>query len=72
MAEALVFACPLYSPDAVRAAAEAFSDLAKLDVTVGDDDIRVAISEVDPDVTDVLGDELSNFALAETVVRSRR
>ncbi len=72
MVEEITFARSLYSPEAVRAAAEAFSQLAKLEVTVSDDEIRLAVSEPDPDVADVLEDELANFALAETVVRSRR
>jgi hypothetical protein len=72
MAEAMTFARSLYSPEAVRAAAEAFAELAKIEVTVAEDEIQLAVSEPDPDVADVLEDELANFALAETVVRARR
>lgn len=71
MASTLEFSRSLYSPEAIQAAADAFADLAKLDVSAGDNEIRVSVSDVDPDVRDVLEDELCNYALHETIVRAR-
>lgn len=71
MFERVLFARSLYVPEAVEAAARAFADLAKLEVIARDDSIELTVSDADPDVADVLLDELSNYVLAETIARSR-
>ena len=71
MLERVSFARSLYAPEAVEAAARAFGDLAKFEVVAHDDSIELAVSDADPDVADVLIDELSNWVLAETIARSR-
>ncbi len=71
MADAVRLSRSLYLPEAVQAAAEAYSELARIEVRVLDSDIELSIDEIDPDVQDVLVDELCNHALHETVVRRR-
>jgi hypothetical protein len=70
MAERIVFSRSLYAPEAVEAAAKAFGELAKIDVSIGED-IEVSLSDPDPDLADVLADELANHALALTVRQAR-
>ncbi len=67
MAETLVFARSLYAPEAVNEAAKAFEHLARLEVNAREDDIELSISDPDPDVADVLLDEIANHVLALTV-----
>jgi len=71
MSERLSFARSLYLPEAVEAAAEAHRDLAKFQLKVENDEIELTIDEPDPDVADVLADEVANYVLAETVRRLR-
>ncbi len=71
MAETLVLSRSLYLPEAVQAAADAFAELAEVEVRVLDAAIEVSMSGVDPDVADVIADELGNHALHETIVRRR-
>lgn len=71
MIEPIRFARSLYDRRAVERAVEAFAALGTFTVTVEDDAIVVAVSDPDPDVEDVLADELSNHALANTVTLSR-
>ena len=71
MAERVLFSRSLYEPEAVRAAAEAYAELATIDVQLLGDDVQVDISKPDPDVQDVLIDEFCNHVLHETIVRSR-
>ena len=66
------FVRSIYRPDAVLAAAEAFADLARIAVDVGDEVVQVELADPDPDHADVLLDEFCNHALWETVQRSRR
>jgi len=61
----------LYAPEAVEEAVRAFGDLAKLSVLTNPEDVLVVIEHVHPSVQDVIADELANFALSETVARSR-
>ena len=72
MSDRLLFARSLYLPAAVSAAAEAFVELATIAVQVLDSDIEVTITDPDPDVADVIADELANYALSETIVLARR
>jgi hypothetical protein len=60
----------LYDPEAVKSAAEAYGELAKIVVTVEEDRIEVAFDECDPEVPDLV-DEFCNHALHETVIRAR-
>lgn len=67
MPDTLLFARSLYSDAAVADAAKAFEHLAKIEVTDQGEHIELVVSEPDPDVADVIMDELGNFALALTV-----
>jgi hypothetical protein len=67
MADTITLSRSLYSPEAVTRAVAAYAALAKLEVSVGDDAIEVRISEPDPDVEEVLADELCNHILFETI-----
>lgn len=71
MAEVVHFARDLYSPAGVRAAVDAFGELARFEVAVEDKEIVVSIDEPDPDVADLLVDEFLNHALHETIARHR-
>ena len=65
------FSSDLYSPVAVERAVATFGELAKFEVTHGESAIAVSYDEVDPDVADVLEDELANFVLNETILLNR-
>jgi hypothetical protein len=71
MPESIEFTRSIYLPEAVQAAADAFSDLARIEVSVSDDVVNVELSELDPDFEDSLADEFANHALHETIVRTR-
>lgn len=72
MAERLVFSRSLYSPEAVDESARAFAHLAKLEVKVHDDAVELSMSEPDPELSDVLLDEIANHVLAGTIARGRK
>ncbi len=61
----------LYRPDAVRTAATAFGELARIDVRDRDHEVVITFADVDADVEEVLLDAFANHALFETV-RARR
>lgn len=67
MAERLVFSASLYAPEAVKLAAAAFEHLGKITLEQQDDALVLEMTEADPEVADVLLDELANHALALTV-----
>lgn len=71
MAEKLAFSRTLYAVEALEAAVKSFEHLAKLELSVEGDAIHLSMSEADPDVADVLLDELANHALVGTVIRTR-
>ena len=71
MAETLDFSRSLYLPEAVQAAADAFAELASLTVSPHEGGVLVSISDPDPELADVLADELANHALHETIIRPR-
>jgi phosphoribosylformylglycinamidine (FGAM) synthase PurS component len=71
MAERVLYSRSLYSPEAVEAAVQAFSHLAKLEVRMHEDAIELTMADPDPEVADELLDELCNHVLAETIARSR-
>lgn len=61
----------LYAAEAVDDAVRAFADLAKLSVRANAEDILVTIESPNASIAHVIADELANFALSETVARSR-
>lgn len=69
--EQIRFHRSFYAPEAVDEAVRAFADLAKLTVTHGPSDTLVVIEHAHPSVANVIADEIGNFALAESVARSR-
>ena len=68
----------LYRPEAVDEAVRAFADLAKVTVLHNPDDTLVVIealpgqSEAERGEIPMIANELANFALSETVARSRQ
>jgi hypothetical protein len=70
MAERIAFSRSLYSVEAVEAAVKTFEHLAKLELRIDGDAIALTMTDPDPDVADVLLDELANHALAGTVIRT--
>lgn len=71
MAESLKFARSLYAPEAVDEAVAAFSELAKLTVQRHDSETEIVVSDPDPEVADVLLDEIANHVLYQTIARHR-
>ncbi len=67
MAERIEFSGSLYSADAVKQAVEAFAHLGKFELESADDRVAVVLSDPDPEVADVLLDELAKHVLALTV-----
>lgn len=61
----------LYPKAALKATVSAFSDLATIEVTADDRYHVITMTEIDPEVADVIDREFANFALAEAV-ESRR
>ena len=57
----------LYRVTAVREATADFAGLAKFMVKSSKGRIEVDVSDIDPEVSDVLVDEFLNFALAATI-----
>jgi hypothetical protein len=72
MAERLLFSRSLYSPEAVDESVRAFSHLAKLAVVVHDDAVELTMDEPDPELSDVLLDEIANHVLAGSIARGRK
>jgi hypothetical protein len=66
----LCFSRSLYTPEAVQGAVVAYHELAKFEVIDGGDEVRVKVSEPDPEVDDLL-DEFCNHVLFETVKQFR-
>jgi hypothetical protein len=62
----------LYLPDAVRAAVDAFSEHASLDVAQREGAIVVTLRDAGEHDPRMLLDELSNHVLFETIVRRRQ
>ena len=71
MALELRFGRSLYAPDAVRAAAEAFRHLGKIEVTCRESETELVLTDPDPELADVLLDEIANYALARTIAGRR-
>lgn len=70
MTERIAFSRTLYAVEAVQAAVKTFEHLAKLELSVGSDELSLTMTDADPDVADVLLDELANHALVGTVIRA--
>jgi hypothetical protein len=66
----LSFSRSLYTPEAVRDAVAAYQELARFELLEGGDEMRVMVSEPDPEVSDLL-DEFCNHVLFETVKHFR-
>jgi len=71
MTETLDFSRSLYLPAAVQAAVDAYHELATLTLSSHDGGTLVTIDDPDPELADILADELANHALHETIVRTR-
>jgi hypothetical protein len=69
VAESISFARSLYLPEAVQAAAAAYADLARIDVSDTGNDLIVTISDPDPSVAPEIGGAFANHALHETILR---
>jgi len=69
--ERLDFSADIYSPVAIERAVAVYGELAKFTVTHGESVISVTYTDPDPDVADVLADELANYALNETILLHR-
>lgn len=61
----------IYEPEAIAEAVRAFGDLATITVQENDADTLVVIERPDPEVADMICDELANYALVEAITRSR-
>lgn|GEM_PF-5904986 len=61
----------LYSEAGVLAAVAVFDGFATVTVTEAESGWTVRLEEPDPRYADVLGDELANYALAESVSQQR-
>ena len=67
MSESIRFSRSLYERAAIDTALAAFEALATFSVSEEDDHFVVTIDDPDPDVADVLADELGNHVLGHTV-----
>jgi hypothetical protein len=67
----ITFARSLYEPEAVDAAVAAFGELATFEIKLEDHAVIVEIRDPDPDVADVLADELCNHVLSHTITARR-
>jgi hypothetical protein len=72
MAERIVFDRSLYLPEAVAAAADAYGELARIEVSSADDAVAVVISEVVDHEESVLARAFANHVLHETISRLRQ
>lgn len=71
MTDSLIFSRSLYAEDAVRAAADAYANLARLEVVGHASDIELRVSDIDAEFGPSLLDEIANHALYETVQQVR-
>ena len=71
MAERLLFSRSLYAVEAVEASAAAFGHLAKLEVRRHENETELVVSEPDPEVAEVILDEIANYALHATITQRR-
>lgn len=71
MAERISFDRTLYLPEAVEAAAVAYAEHAKIELTQSDDAVEAAVSADDADLQDVIH-AFCNHVLHETISRKRQ
>lgn len=69
--EEIRFHRSIYAREAVQEAVKAFADLATIRLVENPEDFLVHIEQPRPNVAAILADELANYALAETVARTR-
>lgn len=65
----ITFDKKFYKADAVRKTVEEYrgSEAAEFEMEEAPDFIRVAISDIDPEVQDVIREEFCNYALSQTI-----
>lgn len=72
MAKQVTFDRTLYLPDAVEAAALAYAQHAKIELTPTDDGVSAVISGVGEQDPELVANAFCNHALHETIVRLRQ
>ena len=72
MVKRIVFDRSLYLPEAVEAAAAAFAEHAKIEVTPSANATEAAISEVLEHDPETVANAFCNYALHETIARIRQ
>jgi phosphoribosylformylglycinamidine (FGAM) synthase PurS component len=72
MAERVAFDRSLYLPEAVEAAAEAYRELAKIEVTASADVVEAVIDQVDEEDARTVVNAFCNHVLHETIARRRQ
>jgi hypothetical protein len=72
MAERVIFDRSLYLPEAVEAAALAYVEHARIEVTLAGDTVVAVISDAGEHDPPTLARSFSNHALYETIVRRRQ
>jgi hypothetical protein len=72
MAERVAFDRSLYSPEAVEAAAQAYGELAKIDVTPSADAVVAVIDQVADEDVRMVVHGFCNHVLHETIARRRQ
>lgn len=72
MAERLIFDRSLYLPEAVEAAATAYADFARIEVTAGGDSTEVVIADVVDHDEQLIARAFANHVLHETILRVRQ
>lgn len=60
----IVFNKDFYNLKTVKKAAHAYQDFADFEIKNNKNEIKVVLSNIDPDVGGVIGDEFSNYVLA--------
>jgi hypothetical protein len=72
MAERIAFDRSLYSPEAVEAAAEAYGELAKIEVTSSDGALVAVLDGIDVEDARTVVHAFCNHVLHETIARRRQ
>ena len=72
MAERITFDRSLYLPEAVEAAAAAYADYARIEITPSADGVEAVISDVGEHDSRTLVNAFSNHVLHETIARKRQ
>jgi len=72
VATRVVFDRSLYAPEAVHAAVVAYSEFARFDVSETPDSLEAVVSEPRENDLDLIVHSFCNYALQETIARSRQ